>query len=86
MSKETINVSNDIKQTPMIVQKEDIRRAAGDAMKSSAMLSYSSRDYAYAAALIYSKLYELEAKGDMDRVATRLMDVTAKKKWTHLSN
>jgi hypothetical protein len=74
MCKATTNVNNDIKQTPMIVKKEDIRKAAGDAIKTSAMLYYSPRDYAYAAALIYSKLYELEAKGELDRVVIRLMD------------
>jgi len=68
------NVNKDIKRTPMIVQKEDIRKAAGEAMKTSAMLSYSPRDYAYQAALIYSKLYEFKAKGDLDRVVIRLMD------------
>jgi hypothetical protein len=74
MCKATNNVTNDIKQTPMIVQKEDMKKAAGDAIKTSAMLSYSPKDYAYAAALIYSKLYEFEAKGELDRVIIRLMD------------
>ena len=74
MCKDTSEVKNAAKQTPTVVYKEDIREAANRGIRTSALLSYSLRDYAYSTALICSKLYELESKGELDRVVIRMLD------------